>query len=104
MLIESNAPTKQGELAKWLGVSQPTISDYRNGVIHPKIERAVEIAEKLGCCVEWLLTGRGDKYPTKTSDSFLDISSLTEEEKSHFKAIISSFSQRTRQRSTSNGN
>ena len=104
MLIESNAPTKQGELAKWLGVSQPTISDYRNGVICPKMERAIEIAEKLGCCVEWLLTGRGDKYPIKTSDSFLDISGLTDEERSHFKAIISSFSQRTPHRNTSNGN
>lgn len=104
MLIESNAPTKQKELAKWLGVSQPTISDYKNGVMLPKMEMAIIIAEKFGCCVDWLLTGRGDKYPVKLSDDLLDISGLTDEQKSHFKAFFHSISQSKDHKKASNGN
>lgn len=104
LCAESNAPTTQKELAEWLGVSQPAISKFKNGKILPDMEMAIVMAEKFGCCVDWLLTGRGDKYPVKLSDDLLDISGLTDEQKSHFKAFFYSISQSKDLKKASNGN
>jgi len=57
------APKTQKELAKWLGYAQPTISDWLNGEKLPSMETAIKIAAKFGCCVEYLITGKGEKYP-----------------------------------------
>lgn len=57
------APETQKELAKWLDYSQPTISDWVNGEKLPSMETAINICEKFDCCVEYLLTGKGQKRP-----------------------------------------
>ena len=53
----------QEEIAKAIGVSQPTISDYMQGNKLPKIARAIRISQVLHVCVQWLLVGTGAKYP-----------------------------------------
>ena len=56
---ESGTSTKtQKELAKLLGYSQATISEWINGEKLPSMDTALKISEKLHCCVVWLLTGR----------------------------------------------
>lgn len=64
LCAEADAPKVQKELAKWLGYSQATISDWLNGEKLPSMDTALKLAEKFDCCVEYLLTGKGDKYKT----------------------------------------
>lgn len=56
-------PTTQAGLGRAFGVSQPTARDWMKGYALPGISNAVHIAEQLGVCVEWLLTGRGPRFP-----------------------------------------
>ena len=51
----------QGELARRLGVSQPTISDWENGKTDPAVENMRTLAVELDVWFEWLATGRGAK-------------------------------------------
>ena len=49
----------QRQLGEALGIhDQPTISRLLRGQRELSAERAVQLAETLGCSVEWLLTGR----------------------------------------------
>lgn len=52
----------QATAARIVGVSQPSVSDWAKGSI-PRMSHAVRLANRLGVCVEWLLTGRGPKVP-----------------------------------------
>lgn len=54
----------QQELGRDLGVAQPTARSWLNGENVPGMEKAIEVAMFFGVCVEWLLTGRGAKFPT----------------------------------------
>lgn len=51
----------QGELARRLGVSQPTISDWENGKTDPTVENMRTLAVELNVWFEWMATGRGAK-------------------------------------------
>lgn len=61
-------PKTQKELGAWFGVSQPTVSEWKNGIKLPAMETAMVIAVRLGCCVEYLLTGRGPIKPGMSAD------------------------------------
>lgn len=69
---EAGLPTKQDELAKELGVSGSFIASVRNGKKMPSHARAINWSIKLGVCVEYLLTGRGDKYPSISPNTTKD--------------------------------
>lgn len=45
--------------AKAVGVSQPTVTDWENGVMRPNGENLVKVCRVLEISPEWLLTGRG---------------------------------------------
>ena len=62
-LKESDLPQTQVELGKYFGLSGTMIWFYLNGEKLPSMKNAIAIARRLGVCVEWLLTGRGPKYP-----------------------------------------
>lgn len=53
----------QGELARRLGVSQPSVSDWENIKSEPTVENMRALAVELDIWFEWLATGRGaQKY------------------------------------------
>ena len=60
-------PETNNELGKIFGKSGPMITYYRQGQKLPAMETAQVIAKRCGVCVEWLLTGRGPKYPEITN-------------------------------------
>lgn len=51
----------QGELARLVGVSQPTISDWENGKTEPTVDNLRSLAVELDVCFEWMATGRGPR-------------------------------------------
>ena len=51
-------------VADLFGVSQPTARDWILGNMLPAMANMVQIADKTGVCIEWLVMGRGDKYPS----------------------------------------
>ncbi len=51
------------ELAKAVGVSQPTVTDWENGSMKPRGENLLRISRVLNVSPEWLATGRGEKHP-----------------------------------------
>ena len=63
VLAEKFPGQKQTEISKKLGVSQSTISLWTKAKRLPDMENAIEISVLLDVCVEWLLTGRGEKHP-----------------------------------------
>lgn len=48
----------QTELAKRLGLEQPTVSDWINGHTHPRVETLLKLSEMTGLSVDELLKGR----------------------------------------------
>lgn len=83
-------------LTKLFDVAPSTISDWKNGRKLPSMDRAIMIAIKLNVCVEYLLTGRGEKRPGCHPDfiSHADWEALPLEARSHFaealRAIVDS--------------
>lgn len=63
LVLEQKTNPSQAEIGKWLGVSQPTINSWLAGEALPGMNKATDVALKLNCCVEYLLTGRGPKRP-----------------------------------------
>jgi len=57
-LKQRNLPTTQTAIARLVGVSQPSVYEWKHGGL-PTLDNAIQLAEITGCCVEWLLTGRG---------------------------------------------
>ncbi len=51
----------QGELARRLGVSQPSVSDWENGKSEPSVDNLRALAVELDVWFEWLTTGRGSR-------------------------------------------
>jgi transcriptional regulator with XRE-family HTH domain len=51
----------QGELARRLGVSQPSVSDWENGKSEPSVDNLRALAVELDVWFEWLATGRGSQ-------------------------------------------
>lgn len=52
----------QRKIAALIGVKQPSVQKWKNGG-YPDMEHAIDLARRLDVTVEWLLTGRGSKYP-----------------------------------------
>jgi hypothetical protein len=64
---EPKLPKTNKELGKIFDVSAPMITYMRTGQKMPSMETARLIAMRCGVCMEWLLTGRGPKYPEITA-------------------------------------
>jgi hypothetical protein len=70
-LEDKELPATQAYAAiKLLNIRQPSVSDWNKPDRYPTIENAIELASKLGVCVEWLLTERGPKHPGRPDDEF----------------------------------
>lgn len=70
-MIRKDSTVKQQEVAKIFKVGQSSVTKWKTGKDTPSLPRAVDMAMEYGVCVEWLLTGRGPKYPGGTSDAEL---------------------------------
>jgi len=58
----------QGELARRVGVTQPTVSDWENNKTEPAVDNLRILATELEVFFEWLATGRGpQQYSPQTS-------------------------------------
>jgi len=91
----ADAPEKQTPLAKWLGFSQPTVNDWLNGKGLPSLDTAIKLADKFGVCVEWLITGKGQKSPGDPPDlrNVIDVTHLSPDQIQAVKLIIAQFEQ-----------
>ncbi len=89
----AGVPVTQPALARLLGVSTTMIWHYLHGEKLPSMGTAINMANRLGVCVEWLLTGRGPKFPPPPPGDVLDVSRLPHAAKSQLKALVETFSQ-----------
>lgn len=62
-LGEAQLPATQAYIAKRLGMSQPSVSEWNLEGGFPTIENTISLAKLLNVNVEWLLTERGPKRP-----------------------------------------
>lgn len=64
----------QRELAKMVGVSRGSISNWERGEAQPSLGNAVAVAQATGVTLEWLAEGVGvnEKTPTANSGEGLD--------------------------------
>ena len=100
---ESDAPAKnQKELAIRLGCSQATVSDWVNGEKLPSMDTALDIAEKLNCCVVWLLTGKNLSLQSKDPDlqGYINITDLTNDQRELVVGMVAQFVKSNHQNNT----
>lgn len=89
----SLAGMTQDVWSKRFGVSNAMVTYYLKGEKLPSVGTAITIAKEIGCCVEYLLTGRG---PRRVSDipleerNVLDIGQLDKSSQSHIEALFHS--------------
>lgn len=76
----------QQALGKLFGVSGTMARYYLTGEKLPSTDTAILIAQRLGCQVEWLLTGRGPAH--LDHDDLLDISGLPAASKHAIRALV----------------
>lgn len=76
----------QKEAAVTVGVSPSIISNYENGERTPSVEILMALANLYQCSTDYLLGLE------KSSDSFIDVSMLDEEQKSRLQYFLSSIS------------
>ena len=86
------------QLGKKIGTSATCATYYMNGDRLPSIEQARNISELLGgVCVEWLLTGKGQKHLNEESqpnlNDYINITHLTPEQLALIKGMIAQFEQ-----------
>ena len=74
----------QTDVGKLFGVSGPMVSKWRTGKSMPAMANACAIAKRYEVTVEWLLTGRGDKYAGESGypDALSILTELTPENQS----------------------
>lgn len=82
------AQDRREDVGKRLGVTGPAVTYWWNGDRLPTMNQAIVISSEMGCCVEWLLTGRGPMRPRPSDMDCLDISELPDVEKAIFKAHV----------------
>jgi DNA-binding XRE family transcriptional regulator len=87
------APEKQTPLAKWLGFSQPTVNDWLNGKGLPSLDTAIRLAIKFNVCAEWLVTGRGPKYPGEevSLQHYINVADLTDDQRALINQMVAQF-------------
>jgi transcriptional regulator with XRE-family HTH domain len=79
----------QAELAKKSGVSQPTISDYENGIAQQHRANVVlRIAAALEVTPEFLLTGTGDKSLNDMNPTLSELQDIYESLPKHLQAAL----------------
>lgn len=67
---KSRRQVPQQAIASLAGVKQPSVAKWkRGGPIDLTV--LIRIAVKLDVCVEWLLSGRGPKFPTESSEPMI---------------------------------
>lgn len=71
--LDKQWPDSQNALAKKLGRSQGSVQAWVRGQSLPAIKGAIQIAGKLGVCVEWLLTGDGPKKAKPDDPELLEL-------------------------------
>lgn len=49
----------QAEVARKIGVSSPTITQWENNQTSPKGDNLLRVSQVLGCTPDWLVTGKG---------------------------------------------
>lgn len=57
------ADMSQPDLAKLVGVSKVSVSQWENGSSNPRGENLLKLARALGVSPDWLVTGRSDTAP-----------------------------------------
>ena len=85
----------QKDLAAWLGVSTSIMSEWIRAEKIPSHERAINIANKFGCSIEWLMTGKGNKDIEKsyTDPFYIMYTELSEQNKIIFQQLVQALSQ-----------
>ena len=63
--IRLNSNLKQKEFADILGISQGFMSDIETGKKLPGFEFLVMLSQKMNISIDWILTGKGNKYISK---------------------------------------
>jgi len=101
--IEKGIKT-QKRLAEELNVSTSIVSEWIRGEKLPSLDTAITLADFFGCCVEWLITGKGPKriQDEKNIYDLLDETGLTDEQKNNFTSLINSFIQQNAHSSKQN--
>jgi transcriptional regulator with XRE-family HTH domain len=86
----------QAEIALRFGVSPPMVTNYLQGVKLPSIPTARRMAMELGCCVDYLLTGRTPKRPGDLVGEnciVFDLSQIPKDRQGRFKEALHAVAQ-----------
>lgn len=72
-LAEVIGSSKPGDLQRTLNIPYQSAKNYLNGRL-PSAAALIAIADRTGCSIDWLLTGRGNKFISDASPADTPIS------------------------------
>lgn len=72
VLVENKEPAQQKYFAKAIGITQPSVNAWNKPGQYPSMDIAVQAADYLGVCVQWLLTEAGPKRQLPSNDTHLE--------------------------------
>lgn len=70
---DAGLPTTQASIAKELGISPAAVSTWKRGYHVMTMPHALALAYSAGVNVEWLLSGRGQRYAKDESSSIAEL-------------------------------
>lgn len=91
------------DIAAKLGINAPLLTYYCQGKKMPAMEHACELAIKLDVCVDWLLTGRGNKRPGEAHPDdngntvTFDMTGIPSEQRGYFTQALHAVAQSVRE-------
>lgn len=103
LLDEAGIDATQPAVARAFGCSVTMAWNYLNGEKLPGMANAIKIATRLGCCVEYLLTGRGPKRPQPPCGdpcASIDVAELSEKQRAILQETVDAFAESNRRRAT----
>lgn len=66
--VEACGTHEPAEISRFLGISYQAAKNYLEEGRYPKAEILIVIAERTGCSIYWLLTGKGKKFIDLSGD------------------------------------
>lgn len=106
LLEEAGIDATQPAVARAFGCSITMAWNYLNGEKLPGMANAIKMATRLGCCVEYLLTGRGPKRPQSPlhdPDLLIDVTELSEKQRAILQETVDAFAESNRHRTADCG-
>lgn len=77
-LMQALGYEHQAQFAQLIGVTQPALNNYLQGIRRPTIDVAINIQRKTGATLDWIYLGVRSGLPARLLETLPDLSERTD--------------------------